>query len=63
MKKLYKFPIGMLVSSHPCCKSPFMPGVGKIVGIVDRAPMPYICVHNDILYRFDEEEIYEYDPY
>jgi len=56
-----KFPIGMLVSSCPYCKNSFMPGVGEIIAISNKGQ--YICEHNDILYRFDEDEIYEFEPY
>lgn len=62
--KNFKFKVGQLVSSHPVlCKTKFMPGVGKIIAILDKLERPYICEHNDKLYRFNEEEIYEYDPY
>jgi len=56
-----KFKPGDAVSSSPGCKNPFMPGVGEVIGISNKGQ--YICEHNDILYRFNEDEIYEWDPY
>lgn len=60
-----KYSIGMLVSSSLGTGAPyFMPGVGKVLDIeVIRGVLIYTCAHNDILYKFTEEQIYEYDPY
>jgi len=64
MDKTFKFKVGQLVSSHPVlCQTIFMPGVGEVIAIIGKAEKPYICEHNDILYRFAEKEIYEYIPY
>jgi hypothetical protein len=60
-----KFKVGELVSSHPLCRHPFMPGVGEVKAIITifvKTPR-YVCEHNGKLYQFEEDEIYEYDPY
>lgn len=56
------FKIGMLISSKPSCRHSFMPGVGELVLISEFDPK-FICEFKNKIFRFDEDEIYEYDPY